>query len=756
MSIEKVKKSNSTESEEIEAVLTRTNSDLETLGAEISSNNIENLSTWNLEELYNRSRDLDIEIYNLLSTSYKRQVKKDELETYLNNMALDDEKLEVHKLIDKYQSRIDEKNQKKEKLSETKRKIDLELKERFNGEPGSGGLNQRFTKAFNLGLSEINSNSSDGTKIHSTIVKENWEETWMEIKIIRKWGGGECLFKDNNGNFYISRIDEIEEWNNDNRKIATVEKVCSFLKKIHDITKSKDEENNKSLDMDALYETADFTWITEEIVHEYIDIIKRSGKIPDILADSLKKDLWFENITSEVSYTEWLLLFYVTKFCHNKSREIISLVHKMAKSSMNVVEEYGILKRTLKSIKFYWDSAYEFLTFCSPFDGSYAKEWISHMQGKNFWETLDQMRQRYDERRDNLPDNMKKDAPSLEDKIKSGQDLLGNTTILVQYFENFVQEHESINLFNFLKENPQKLENLWWKEIQTINLSLDSWINFAFRWIIEMVKSRPDISFPHLGENASESEKKEWKEKREKIIKEYELMLRNYIARDKQEKTELKWKTFDKIFFTLSQWDMWFSGKDSDLMPSKEWAQQFSWNEVLDYSDDDEKYRRWESEKIKMISDLEEYVNKHPNEKILVCINQHGSPNWSSGNWWSKEDWIRLANISPNIKIRSIRCYLWTAFSNEDIYNYKSSISWFSNNTVAISSAVEIMSEASDKNLWFHEMELYIRLHYPVTVSPLTENMEYTNRNTWETEIWKVWLAQNGNQNGIGSDVSYA
>jgi hypothetical protein len=70
----------------------------------------------------------------------------------------------------------------------------------------------------------------------------------------------------------------------------------------------------------------------------------------------------------------------------------------------------------------------------------------------------------------------------------------------------------------------------------------------------------------------------------------------------------------------------------------------------------DEKYRR-ENHEIKMISDIENYVREHPTEKILVCINQHGSPDGSSGNSRTKEDWIRLANISPNVKIRSIRCY---------------------------------------------------------------------------------------------------
>jgi hypothetical protein len=49
---------------------------------------------------------------------------------------------------------------------------------------------------------------------------------------------------------------------------------------------------------------------------------------------------------------------------------------------------------------------------------------------------------------------------------------------------------------------------------------------------MEMVKSRPDINFPHISENSTESEKRKRENDWQKIIKEYEQTLRNYIAKD--------------------------------------------------------------------------------------------------------------------------------------------------------------------------------------------------------------------------------
>jgi hypothetical protein len=101
-----------------------------------------------------------------------------------------------------------------------------------------------------------------------------------------------------------------------------------------------------------------------------------------------------------------------------------------------------------------------------------------------------------------------------------------------------------------------------------------------------------------------------------------------------------------------------------------------------------------------------------------------------------------------------VRCYFGTAFDNDNIYNQKSSVSWFSNLSTGNMTVNEAINNSLNKDLWFHEMEIYTRLNYPVSVSPLTESMEYTNWNTWETETWKIWLAQNNEWQGDNSDNS--
>jgi hypothetical protein len=142
-----------------------------------------------------------------------------------------------------------------------------------------------------------------------------------------------------------------------------------------------------------------------------------------------------------------------------------------------------------------------------------------------------------------------------------------------------------------------------------------------------------------------------------------------------------------------------------------------------------------------MIKDIEEYVLSHPNEKILVCVEDHWNPDWSSWNGWSKEDWIKLANISPNIKIWSIRCLFWTAYENKDIYNNKSAVSWFSNKSITAAEVSRVINYALEKGVWFNEMELMTRMYYNYSVTPLTENMTYQNWETWEQEIRNIWLA---------------
>lgn len=504
------------------------------------------------------------------------------------------------------------------------------------------------------------------------------------------------------------------------------------------------EQINENPDIEAIAKTY---WIPYEVTNEYINILKdfyAPNKIPNGPMDKkLATQLWFNSWELELSNDDGVFFYYIKKLCPNKFKDVALLTITMIlnewirttpwrlnikywKSSIATKSETSNvqwLKDIMAYIEIHWDSTYDILKFCSPFNWSYMKDAISNYKPNGWWDW------------------------ELEDTE--------SISMITQFFENFIYEPESINLLSFLKKYPQTLDNLWWKEIKSINLSLNSWINFAFRGIIEMVKSRPDIDFPHLKDNATDNDKNIWKWEREKIIKEYENILRNYIAKD-----FIDWnntgnkKQFDRIFFTMPIWD---DVVDDGILPS-DWSQQFSWNEIYSYSfnlikDSPEKKNQINT---KMISDIEKYVKEHPNEKILICVEQHGNPDGSSWNWWTKEDWLNLANLSENIKIWSIRCYFWTAFENKDIYNQKASISWFSNLSTASSRTSEAINMALNKWLWFHEMEIYTRLNYLVSVSPLTESMGYIDWNTWEKKIWKIWLAQNHDWQSEDLDNNYA
>jgi len=367
-------------------------------------------------------------------------------------------------------------------------------------------------------------------------------------------------------------------------------------------------------------------------------------------------------------------------------------------------------------IKKYWTkNIFDYFKYCKPNASSYTRKW-SIIMGKTIYEW--------------------------------GTDFREWMSATIQFFEIFWDEPEAWNLFNYLKNNPQKLENLWWKELKTIDLNTENSINFCFRWILEMVKSRPDINPPHLKEQPTEEEKKQWENDWNHIIREYKNMLRDYIAKDFENNSENK--TFSKIFFTspINDWVL------EEYNVSKDKIQNFSENQVIDYSYKVDKkdseniiLEKWETEEEikekqkKMIKDIEEYVLSHPNEKILVCVEQHWNPDWSSWNEWSKEDWIKLANISPNIKIWSIRCLFWTAYENKDIYNNKSAVSWFSNKSITAAEVSRVINYALEKGVWFNEMELMTRMYYNYSVTPLTENMTYQNWETWEQEIRNIWLA---------------
>lgn len=769
-----------TQAEETEEVIATTIENLENLWTEVSSNTVEDLSSLSLEELYDKYCNIREKLPDIFNKEVLKK-KINELEFYLNNIAPDEEKLEIQNKIDKYKAEIEAIDNETSRVKGEMNIMELEYEKR------SSEINDLFFRVFDLIQFDGNWKDGEWSEITKTVVKENWEEIWKEISFWVQY-----LFRDNNWKFYFYYTDR-KKWMGAEKKIATLKDVFFLLKKVNDsitndkigiekyrtsgriidkgeISEGENVESEKyGVELDTLDTISDYYWIDMGVINEFINIIKKSGKIPRILDENLKNELWFKSIEWEINFERWCIFFYIKKYCPNRYKEILPLVNKIFEGAQ--VVNYGVVKRVLWSIKFYRDSAYEYLKFCLPFDGSYMKEWVSHLHGKYFWETLDEMKQRYEKKMsknsdsdsrflgqgqmaENLYDEKEDASSKIDLRIKGTQDMFESLGMLTQYFENFVQEPEALNLFSFLIENPQKLENLWWKKIKSIDLSLNSWINFAFRWVLEMIKSRPDIDFPHLNENASESEKTGWKHQWEKVIKEYETMLRNYIAKDKSAEKE---KTFDKVFFSLSTWTLWLSGdKDSDYLPPKRWVQQFSWNEVLDYSDSD-KYGGWEWEKeMKMISDIEKYAKEHPDEKILVCVEHHGGIDWSSSNWWTKEDWLKLANISPNIKIWSVRCYFWAAYSNKDIYNYQSSVSGFSNSTVTWISVIEPISEAWNENLWFHEMEIYTRLIYPVSVAPLTESMEYTDWKTWEQKVLKIGLADNGNQKADDSGVNYA
>lgn len=332
------------------------------------------------------------------------------------------------------------------------------------------------------------------------------------------------------------------------------------------------------------------------------------------------------------------------------------------------------------------------------------------------------------------------------------------------FFEIFINEPEASNLLDFINKYPQKLDNLWWKEVKSIELNKEEWFNFCFRWILEMVKSRDDIDFPRLWQNPTDDEKKQWKDEWEKIIHEYEVLIRNYISMDydidnngeKHEKE--KDITFWKIFYASPIGD---EVVDMYNVP-KESLQRYTKNKITDYSFKVNKYDRHQNlvesgisnEDVKklwqqMLIDIENYARKNPNEDILVYIEQHGDRDWSSGNWRTKDDWIKLSNISPRIKIFSCRCYFWTAYENKNIYNHLSSVSWFSNESATNWRINSVINQALDKWVWFNELEILSRLNYNLSITSLTETMEYTNRNTWEDEIGKIGLAQNNEkQNG--------
>lgn len=526
---------------------------------------------------------------------------------------------------------------------------------------------------------------------------------------------------------FQEKIEDING-NNENERLLTKLQGCTT-----DILEQNLEGSLKEdFELNIMLKASEF-WISQEITNEYIKLIKEN--FPDWIDN--KKMIW-EKIGMEVFWNPYLwelqikdsfLIFSLMKEYPEDYNNLINFLFEIiwwafSERTWGIDPNINTDHKDLESyitdyyrlIKKYWTkNIFDYIKYCKPNASSYTRKW-SIIMGKTIYEW--------------------------------GTDFRESMSAIIQFFEIFWDEPEAWNLFNYLKNNPQKLENLWWKELKTIDLNTENSINFCFRWILEMVKSRPDINPPHLKEQPTEEEKKQWENDWNHIIREYENMLRDYLAKDFENNSENK--TFSKIFFTTSIND-WVLG---EFNVSKDKIQNFSENQVIDYSYKVDKkdseniiLEKWETEEEikekqkKMIKDIEEYVLSHPNEKILVCVEQHWNPDWSSWNGWSKEDWIKLANISPNIKIWSIRCLFWTAYENKDIYNNKSAVSWFSNKSITAAEVSRVINYALEKGVWFNEMELMTRMYYNYSVTPLTENMTYQNWETGEKEIRNIWLA---------------
>lgn len=330
--------------------------------------------------------------------------------------------------------------------------------------------------------------------------------------------------------------------------------------------------------------------------------------------------------------------------------------------------------------------------------------------------------------------------------------------------ELFVNGKEWKNLFNYLSKYPQKLKNLWWIEIKEIDLNTNE-RNFCFRWILEMIKSRWDMEvLPYPWEDADENNINKRKQSWEKVIKEYEDFLRYYIWKDfytnriwKRKQIDRK-ESFDTIFYSNAVWEEDIGNATGTLWNTLKMVQSFSKSKVLNYSSIiDKNWKLDQSNQKKLVNDVCEYAKQNPNQKILVYIWAHWSPDGSSGNWWEKEDWLKISKY-PNVKVMSIRCYFWSAYTNRNsdsasyIYNQESPVSWFSNMEETSTYIAYWLKEWFEKWLWFHELELYTRLNYR-GFSPLTDEFEYRNRKTWKIEKKNVWLSYEWEKNVYGNNA---
>ena len=513
---------------------------------------------------------------------------------------------------------------------------------------------------------------------------------------------------------------------------------------------AKSNEKNEIQKPETLESLAENLWVTNDSIQSFTEDLKQQYNLQDTWYETIlnlikTKDISiFKSLLNAVPFFNDMNVDNTYELDDNSAKQalkssllIYHLKTKYPKSSEYIqIICYWILAtdsnffKWAKNVEFfnslgniaarYWDKFDDYLAFCW--------KWISKtIDNSNFLSVNEWWR-----------------SP---DETKYRMEWFWMISTFVELFNT---EPESRNLFEFLSDNPQKLSNLWWKHIKEIPLTIDNWVNFCFRWILEMVKSRNDLNIPHLSNSPTQEQKQERKKWWEYIIKEYENILREYISNDfvKDEKWNVaedkNWEslqkprntTFDKIFFSQARgeedptWVMKLASKDFDISD----LQKYSNNPIEDISSDVTKNNS--------VDYIKQYLEEHPNEHVLIFLDQHGSDDWSSSNWRNKEDWLKLANISSNLKIMSSRCNFWYAYDNETFYEHKSSLSWFSNKESAVSTATQFLRKWYEKWMWFYETELRIRLQYNLTVSPLSETMSYVNKNNNKTEIWKVWLAQ--------------
>lgn len=361
-----------------------------------------------------------------------------------------------------------------------------------------------------------------------------------------------------------------------------------------------------------------------------------------------------------------------------------------------------------------------------------------------------------------------------------------NNQMYFGHFDELFGTPWASDLYKYLKKFPSTL-SLNWKVLTNIHLSVEcseqKIISF-FRGILEMIKSRSDITLPDS--NLSVQNPEQRKTQRTNIITQYQTFLNQKIALDfttnstNNNRIEKKEQTFDQIFFcgatqdyseknqvinngeiTYINWEDW-NGAYQNIHELSDWLQQFT--KKKSFSNLSSKYdAHWVLHSLdpeKVIAKIQTYI-KNPwnkSKKILLYLWYHWATDWSADPF-SKEHFLRLAKISPNIHIIAERCDFWYAYDNvldikdqdnEDyIYNLKSSVSWFSNKHNSTSAYRWYLLEGFNQWMWFHEAELYARTKYTDWFTPLTHIYEYRDPITNEIIKKPVWIAYQETRNSV-------